>query len=67
MFSDAFGLLLHVESDAEHTFWVQLVGDPIEGVDARTAMAAIAELAVPRLGSVPGPDGRADRGGPRAG
>jgi hypothetical protein len=53
MFSDAFGLLLHVESDAEHTFWVQLVGDPIQGVDARTAMAAIAELAVPRLGSVP--------------
>jgi hypothetical protein len=53
MFSEAFGLLLHVESDAGHTFWVQLVGDPIEGVDARTAMAAVAELALPRIGVMP--------------
>jgi hypothetical protein len=55
MLSDAFGLILHVQPDPAHTFWVQLVGDPIEGVDAETAMVAIAELAVPRLGNLPAP------------
>lgn len=47
---NAMGTLLYLGLDDGGLFSLQLVGDPIDGVDKQAALVALAELTIPRLG-----------------
>jgi hypothetical protein len=52
---DSFGTLAYVDLGGGNLFSIQLVGEPAEGVDARAALVAVAELALPRVAAIPLP------------
>jgi hypothetical protein len=52
---EGFGSMLYVDIGNGDLLSLQLVGDPIEGVDKLEALKALGALAVPRVASVPQP------------
>jgi hypothetical protein len=52
---EGFGTMLYVDLGDGDLLSLQLVGDPIETVDKLDALTTLGALAVPRVGSAPGP------------
>ena len=52
-FPDSFGSMLYIDLGDGNLLVMQLVGDPVEGVDKLTALTALGELAVPRIAGLP--------------
>jgi hypothetical protein len=52
---DSFGTMLYVDIGDGDLLAIQLVGDPVEGVDRLAALTDIGALALPRVADVPQP------------
>ncbi len=52
---EGFGTMLYVDLGTGDLLAVQLVGDPVDGVDKLAALTQLSELALPRVASVPQP------------
>jgi hypothetical protein len=54
-FPDAFGSMLYLDIGNGDLLAMQLVGEPLEGVDKLEALTTLGALALPRVGDVPAP------------
>lgn len=52
---EGFGTMLYVDLGTNDLLAVQLVGDPVEGLDKQAALADLGALALPRVGGLPQP------------
>jgi hypothetical protein len=52
---EGFGTMLYADIGNGDLLSLQLVGDPAEGVDKRTALTALGALALPRISALPRP------------
>lgn len=57
---EGFGTMLYVDAGSGDLLTLQLVGDPVEGVDRLAALQALGVLALPRMATLPEPDETTD-------